>query len=198
MHIFHLDRFNLGFFVFFSSALLIGGICAVKAGNFLTVQTISREALSSEKSREVWFTKINLALRSTVNGPSVKRLPTVSRPTLWGPHSPPERSPTAKYRLVNLTSGLRCLWEKLAALLSPTCLFKKPIVATAEKWWAELAGSPAADKTYIWSVAADEGSHIVYGVIKLTGVAHREEKSGSSLLLSRYWEICSLLLSDIV
>lgn len=82
MHIFHLDRFNLGLCFFLSSALLIGGICAVKAGNFSTVQTISREAVSWEKSREFWFTKINLAVRSTVNGPSVKRLPTVSRPTL--------------------------------------------------------------------------------------------------------------------
>ncbi len=64
---------------------------------------------------------------------------------------------------------------KLAALLSPTCLFKQHIVATAEKWWAELAGLATAEKTCIWFVAADECSHTVYCVIKLTGVAHQKE-----------------------
>lgn len=35
---------------------------------------------------------------------------------------------------------------KLCALLSPMCLFKRHIVATAEMWWAELAGVAAAGK----------------------------------------------------
>lgn len=70
--------------------------------------------MKSRKSA-VWFTRINLELRSTVNGLSVKRLPTVSLPTLRGPHSSPMCSPTAKYRL---TSGLRCLWETVCSVES--------------------------------------------------------------------------------
>lgn len=70
--------------------------------------------MKSRKSA-VWFTRINLELRSTVNGLSVKRLPTVSLPTLQGPHSSPMCSPTAKYRL---TSELRCLWETVCSVES--------------------------------------------------------------------------------
>lgn len=123
-----------------------------------------------------WFTRINLELRSTVNGLSVKRLPTVSLPTLRGPHSSAMCSPTAKYRL---TSELRCLWETVRSVESHVLIQE----AHCHHSW-ELVGrvgrrSSCRKRTCIWFVAADEYSHIVYCMVTWTGVLHQEEKWGT-------------------
>lgn len=93
---------------------------------------------------------------------------------------------------------------KLWAPLSPTCLFKKHIVTTAEKWWAELAGLEAAKKKkkkrktyYIWFVAASEYSHIVYCVGSLTGVAHQKKKKKKSGNISIVMILRDLLYSPV-
>lgn len=107
------------FCCFFFSRADSGDMCGL-SGEVLNCYRISREAISSGnlESLSSGLPKINLALRSTVNGLSVKRLPTVPLPTLWGPHSSTKCSPTAKYRLVNLTSELRCLWETRRSVVS--------------------------------------------------------------------------------
>lgn len=139
--------------------------------------------MKSRKSA-VWFTRINLELRSTVNGLSVKRLPTVSLPTLRGPHSSPMCSPTAKYRL---TSELRCLWETVCSVESHVPIQE----AHCHHSW-ELVGrvgrrsSCRKKKNLIWFVAADEYSHIVDCMVMLTGVHQKEKWEISIAIFGRY------------
>lgn len=102
------------------------------------------------------FSRINSALLWDwpVSSPSGPRPLTVLFQLGGGPHSCPEWRPTAKYGLVNLTSGLKCLRESVCFVLSHVPVQQKKnkknthIVIRAEERRAGLAGPPAAGKGF--------------------------------------------------
>lgn len=98
------------------------------------------------------FSRINSALLWDwpVSSPSGPRPPTVLFQLGGGPHSCPEWRPTAKYRLVNLTSGLKCLRESVCFVLSHVPVQqknKKKHTHCHQSWGAEgRVGRPASSR----------------------------------------------------